>query len=379
MASLPAKVLVQISHSDVRRLKKDERDIERYLGIQRPIDPKRVADIRNYIDSPDPFFPTGIIVAIDDRCVEYDEDARLMTLAPFLPEPGSEAEYSEIPVSKIAKILDGQHRLAGFLDKEGNYRHEVDLDGDFFLNVSIFVGADLATQAQIFAKVNLAQTKVNRSLVYDLESLATTRSPFKTCHNIAVALDELDISPFKERIKRLGVVTPGRSSETITQAAVVESLLRFISKRPAEDRNLLLDGRRIPRPTQKELIECPFRNLFLEERDLDIAENVINYFNAIKEKWPRSWADTSRNRGFLPKTNAFRAFMRFLRLEYPRLRNYSDREVVPQSVYADLIAHVDLNDSDLSTRVFVPGGSGEANFYKFLTGQLSKDDILERS
>lgn len=380
IAALPAKQLVEISYSDVRRLAKEERDIERYLGIQRPIDPKRVNDIRDYIDSPDPYFPTGVILAVDERCAEYDAERGHLTLTEYIPDRDDlDSEYEPIPLTKVAKILDGQHRLAGFLDKDGNYRHEVDLDGSFMMNVSIFIGADLATQAQIFAKVNLAQTKVNRSLVYDLESLAATRSPFKTCHNIAVALDELENSPFQERIKRLGVITPGRTSETITQAAFVEALVRFISKRPFEDRNLLLDGRRLPPITEKENLECPFRYLFVEERDLDIAENIVNYFNAIKDRWPKSWEDTSRNSGFLPKTNAFRAFMRYLRREYPRLRSDEGRDVVSQSAYAALFYDVDLQDIDLSTRVFVPGGSGEANFFKLLVGDLSKDDLLERA
>ncbi|WP_168796869.1 hypothetical protein [Phaeovulum veldkampii] len=50
---------------------------------------------------------------------------------------------------------------------------------------------------------------MSRSLVYELEDLSNARSPFKTCHNIAVALDGLQTSPFYKRIKRLGVVTPG--------------------------------------------------------------------------------------------------------------------------------------------------------------------------
>jgi hypothetical protein len=46
----------------------------------------------------------------------------------------------------------------------------------------------LATQASLFSTVNLAQTKVNRSLVYDLHDYAHTRSPEKS-HDVAIALD----------------------------------------------------------------------------------------------------------------------------------------------------------------------------------------------
>lgn len=377
--SLPAKTLIDIAYSDVRHLAKEERDIERYLGIQRPIDPKRVNEIRDYIDSPDPYFPTGIILAIDERCVDFDEDKSMMTLHAY----EAEQEFSDdvsIPKGKIAKILDGQHRLAGFLDKDGEYRHEVDTFGDFQMNVSLFVGADISVQAQIFAKVNLAQTKVNRSLVYDLESLAKTRSPFKTCHNVAVALDEIADSPFYRRVKRLGVVTEGRSQETITQAAFVESLVRLISKRPFEDRNRMLDGRTLPRPTSDELITNPFRGLFIDEADFDIAENVMNYFLAIKQRWPEAWADTSRQSGFLPKTNAFKAFMRYLKDSFPALQENAGKKVVPVEHFATLFYHLDgLRDRELSTKVFVPGGSGEAMFYRVLNGTLSPDALFEKT
>ncbi len=236
---LSAKDLTGITYSDVRRLVSEERDVERYLGVQRPINKARVKRIREYILSPDPTFPTAIIISVDEACVSYDPDKGEMT--PFESHKREDTgDGKEIVFGKIAKVLDGQHRLAGFYNDDGDF----DIgDTEFDLNVSIFVGADLSVQAQIFAIVNLAQTKVSRSLVYELEDLSRVRSPFKACHNIAVALDGLPSSPFYKRIKRLGFVTPGRSGETITQAAFVEALTDLISRDPFADRNMLLDGR----------------------------------------------------------------------------------------------------------------------------------------
>jgi hypothetical protein len=71
--------------------------------------------------------------------------------------------------------------------------------------------------------------------------------------------------------------------------------------------------------------------------------------------------------------------MRFLRREYPSLRKIEGKDVISQDAYAQLFLNIDLQDVDLSTRVFVPGGSGEANFFKLLIGELSKDDLLERA
>lgn len=372
-ASIPAKELTSITYSDVRRLVDEERDVERYLGVQRPINRARVRKVREYILSPDPTFPTAIIIAVDESCVEYDPATGMMTL--------SETHYADkadgnddIPLGKIAKVLDGQHRLAGFFNEDGDF----DIQGaDFDLNVAIFVGADLSVQAQIFATVNLAQTKVSKSLVYELEDLSDARSPFKTGHNIAVALDGLNGSPFHRRIKRLGFVTPGRTGETITQAAFVEALAKLISKNPFDDRNLLLDGKRPKRAEGTEAVKTPFRNLFLDEADFDIADNVHNYFSAVRKKWPEAWADTSRKSGILPKTNAFRAFMRHLKDVYPELAKLHGR-VVPEEGYFSVIDPIKLDDHDLTTRNFKPGSSGEAAFYGVLSGKAKPEDLFEQ-
>lgn len=106
--------------------------------------------------------------------------------------------------------------------------------------MAIFIGADISQQANIFSTVNLAQTKVNKSLAYDLADLAKYRSPQKTCHMISVMLDSREDSPFYQRIKRLGVKTQGRVQlEPLTQAVFVEALMKFISAEPMKDRDLL--------------------------------------------------------------------------------------------------------------------------------------------
>lgn len=374
-ACLPAETLTQITFSDVRRLVDEERDVERYLGVQRPISRDRVKKIRDYILSPDPTFPTAIIVAIDERCVQYEPETDMMTLVEAHVSEDT-GDGTEISLGKIAKVLDGQHRLAGFFNEQGVF----DIGGaEFDMSVSIFVGADLSVQAQIFATVNLAQTKVSRSLVYELEDLSKARSPFRTAHNIAVGLDGLRSSPFYKRIKRLGYVTPGRTGETITQAAFVEALTALISRDPFADRNANIDGKKLVPVRGDEERRTPFRNMFIEgeEADFDIADNVDNYFRAVREKWPNAWADTSRKSGILPKTNAFRAFMRHLRDVYPDLARIHGR-VVPINGYAQVLAGIELGDGDLTTRDFRPGSSGESAFYKVLSGAAEPEDLFEQ-
>ncbi len=372
-ASIPAEELVAITYSDVRRLVRDERDVERYLGVQRPLNRARVREIRKYIFSPDPTFPTAVIIAVDERCVDYEPDTRLMTLRPFFSEDDTELS---IPFDRIAKVLDGQHRLAGFLDEDSG---EYDIAGkDFDINVSIFVGADISVQAQIFATVNLAQTKVSKSLVYELEDLSEVRSPFKSAHNIAVALDGLHNGPLYHRIKRLGVVTPGRSNETITQAAFVEALTDLISRDPFADRNALLDGKKLERAHGKEEQRTPFRNMFLDGDDFDIADNVNNFLEAVRMKWPKAWDETRKKSSILPKTNAFRALMRRLRDLYPFLSDVEGVNVVSPESYLKALSEVKLADAELTTRTFKPGSSGESAFYKVLSGKAKPEDLFEQ-
>jgi DGQHR domain-containing protein len=352
IASIPSSVVTSISYADVRRIECEQRDVEKYLGIQRPLKEKRVVEIREYVGTKDATFPTAIILAVKGVCAEWDEHKRILTLTEYVSDA---PDLESIPSDKIAKILDGQHRVAGLEGYAGE---------EFDLNVCIFIDADIAEQATIFATVNLAQTKVNRSLVYDLFDLAKSRSPQKTCHNIAVALDAQPTSPFYERIKRLGVATHGRFNETLTQATIVESLLPYLSAKPNEDRDRLLRGRRLHKADELAVRKQIFRNIFIEERDADITKIIWAYFQAVAERWPIAW--TTQERGnILPKTNGFRALMRFLRPVYLHLVS-NPGELIAHTDVLRLLIQVSLNDADFNIDNFPPGTSGEAALYRRL-------------
>lgn len=379
IASMSAKDLVAISYSDVRRLAKDPRDLERYLGIQRPLSQKRVREIKQYLEGRDATFPTAVILAVDERCAEFKEigsgPVGELQLSPYMPEEGS--EEGGIPYRKIAKVIDGQHRIAAFMDENNNWQYNESAE-PFDINVSIFVGADVAEQANIFATVNLAQTKVNKSLVYDLTELARTPSPHKACHNVAVALDSEPSSPLFHRIKRLGTATPGRSKEPLTQASFVESLVKFISSNPVQDRNDLLDRKHLRRATPQELRKTPFRNLFIDGHELEIAEILFNYFEAVRKKWPHSWNAVGQTGNLLPRSNAFKALMVYLREDvYPSIVGDKFGRIPSITEFESAFADIQLVDSDFTRRNFAPGSGGQSTFLKLLRGQIELEDILE--
>ena len=185
VGSIPAKTLVEITDFDIRQLV-TERGIDSYLGIQRELDTRRVREIQQYVRGSDATFPTAVVLAIPEKCVAIespcDADDRFvrMTLSNY---PDDADPENAVFYRHIARVIDGQHRIRGLEGYDGT---------DFDVNVSIFIDADIADQASIFATVNLAQTKVNKSLVYDLFELSKSRSPEKTCHSVVVALGFVD-------------------------------------------------------------------------------------------------------------------------------------------------------------------------------------------
>ena len=190
--------LEHISYVDIRRLesKNEQREVEIYSGIQRVLSDKRVTDIGQYVNMVDATFPTSIILHIDPDNAHYDKESMTLRIR---------------NEDNVAKVLDGQHRIAGLAHFKGRW---------FQLNVTVFVGMELEDQAIVFATINHTQTKVSKSLVADLFDFAKHRSPQKTAHNIARALNEKEGSPFKDKIKVLGTADD-KEKETITQATFV--------------------------------------------------------------------------------------------------------------------------------------------------------------
>lgn len=358
IASINSKSLCEITYSDVRRME-GEREVETYLGIQRPLVKKRVGEIKEYVTTIDACFPTAVILAVDGRCAEYLPERRVLVLRSYA-DP--EDQKNSINRLEIAKVLDGQHRIEGLRGYQG---------ATFEVNVSIFVDMDIENQAYVFSTVNLAQTKVNKSLVYDLYEYAHARSPQKTCHNIAVALDGMENGPFTKRIKRLGSATSGRFAETLTQATFVEALIPYLTSNKVVDRDLYLRGKKPSKANSDQLKKFIFRNMFIDEQDIEIADIVLHFFEAIQERWPEAW-QLGGEGWMLNKTNGFKAVMRLLRPTYLYLA--SPGEVPTKEAFLGLLEKSKLQDRDFSVDRFKPGTSGETLLFTTLVSELRLTD-----
>lgn len=352
---MTARELLDISYADMRRI---EDELDRYVGIQRSLSKSRVTEISNFVKSIDATFPTSVVLAVRGECAVFNEDDRVLTIS----EGFDLDKERKIPINESASILDGQHRVEGLRAAGAD---------DFQVPVSIFVDADIADQAYIFATVNLAQTKVNKSLVYDLLDYSKSRSPQKSAHDIVVALDRFHGSPFYKLIKRLGAATPGREGETLAQATVVNGIIPLISKNPEQDRYELAKKKKISAETIA-YEETPLRRLWINEKDGEIARIFIEYFNAVKTKWPTAW--NSREKGhILARTNGFRAFMRLFKNIYLKEKPtfHAADPIIPESIYLSYFDRSTLENEDFTSTNFAPGTSGETALYKKLRKDLN--------
>lgn len=345
-----AKKLVSICKFDFRRIK-ERGGYKDFLGIQRPLSDKRVEVIKRYLGTFDACFPASIVISVDSRCAHFDDKTSNLTLQEFISD---EKNGIKIPYADIATIIDGQHRLKPFEDP---------LTPDMDVIVTVFVGIDDATEAQIFSKVNLAQTKVNRSLAYDLFALDKVASPEKLAHEIVVSLDKMKESPFQGKIKRLGVATEDRYGETLSQSTIVQGIMPYLSKDPMGDRDNSKRYGFYPEVKPKDKGKLFLRYFMEKNKDEIILALIINYFNAVKQKWPEAWASTGQGI-ILGRTNGYNALMRFFFDSWNHIT--TSPRVVKQDEFFKIFEPINWEDAYFDSRNFKPGSSGAAQLYREL-------------
>jgi DGQHR domain-containing protein len=277
---MKASALREIAYADTRR--QSEREIESYSGIQRELSERRRIEIRQYISTFDAAFPNSFIIAVKSEHVLRQEDGVLIL------RQGDDT----------ASLIDGQHRLAGFDEHS---------DDGFDLIVAIFIDLPLEDQAMIFATINIKQTRVNPSLVYDLFEETKARSPQKTCHNISKSLNTDKTSPFYHQIKPLGKRTEEFRGR-LTQATFVKQLLPLVCINPDTVRDRIKRGEQLDANDSLNR-DRVFWRFFAEDKDWAILRAVTNYFNAVRAVFPEDWAT---NDSPLARTIGFSALIRLL-------------------------------------------------------------------
>tara|TARA_Y100000588_G_scaffold180470_1_gene194237 strand:+ start:716 stop:1975 length:1260 start_codon:yes stop_codon:yes gene_type:complete len=385
VGTMDARTLTRISYTEIRAFIEGTQDT--IAGIQRERSQKRIDEIRKYVNLDYATFPTSIIIAVAPECtrlVNHDPDMTQEEAQKFFEteeeeidgnahvfnlllnsygEEDNEAEDSEddggkttyIPVEKIAFIIDGQHRVAGLEGLED--------DREFDVNISVFVGASEADKAEIFARVNQSQTKVNQSLVVDLASYYEERGPVKFAHEVVLAMNSDKDGPLHDKVKRLGKADPGKGRiQTLAQATVAKPLVDYITSDPEAERNKRYRGifgsRRKPDAWRKFI----FQPFYDEEDDGGMFLCLTNYFGAVKARWPEVWDDAPAGT-VLNRTTGYAALMKFLRPVYLHYCN-EPGQILTRKDCDEVFARIDIDAKDINREVYLPGSSGVGKLYR---------------
>jgi len=387
ICSISWQDLIAICYNDIREIRNTENDIDSYLGIQRAISEKRIKEISQYVTTMDATFPTSVILHINSESYykngnlisDYDE---ILTSESYEIETNiSLIENSNLleirKNDQVAKILDGQHRIEGLksaVEKDPLFFKDI----QFQINVTIFVDLDIDDQAQIFSVINKAQTKVNKSLVYDLYEYAKYRSPQKTAHDVVRLLYKKENSPFYRKIKILGTAR-FKETETITQATIAELIISYITDNAMRDRDalkrkgsaLFSSKKGIEIGSQSILKKRPLRKMFVEKDDAGIFLNINNFFDAARNKWPQAWDNHGNvlDNNILNKSTGIIALFRVFRDVYNSLSN-TYQEVHDTKAYQELFNKVHLVDEELNRDNYLPGSSGQGKLYRELVESM---------
>ena len=113
-----------------------------------------------------------------------------------------------------------------------------------------------------------------------------------------------------------------------------------------------------------------FRNLFIDDRDAEIAKIVWNYFDAVRERWPTAWQEVGRG-NVLNRTTGLVALSRFLGDAYRDL--YRPGSIVSKEQFRQLFDSIELEDNDFNPDRFKPGGTGQNDLYRELERHAQRD------
>lgn len=347
-----------ISFADVRRLELgiDNREVEDYIGIQRQLNNGREKDIGKYVNLIDATFPNSIILAISSENAVFDTDKNVLHI-----------RY----LDSVAKVLDGQHRIAGL-------RHFERPAEQFQVIVTIYIDMELEDQALVFATINKEQKNVSNSLVADLFAFAKSRSPQKTAHNIARVLNSKIGSPFYKKIKILGTAV-NKETETITQDTFVKSLLRYITSDAQSDRNFYKvnkdNDKTLPEISGNELRRLFLRNMFItDDKDINIAQLIWNYFHAVERRWPNAW-NSGSDANVLNKSTGFVTLMRFFKDVYLSFDKIGT--VISKEDFERVFDKIQIKEGDFTKEIYIPGSSGQGLLYRHLLEQSGLNAINE--
>lgn len=390
VTKLQAGMLLDVTFADPLRVTGDitSENVYKLKGAQRTQQLKRLKDIADFIETTEAAFPNSIILGAnynEDGELEEDETIRWRVET----RKGDDCIHLIIPTDqKLASIIDGQHRLNGFVHASEDRR-------TMELLCAVYLDIPHPYQAYIFATINFNQKKVDRSLAYELFGIsledepADAWSPDKTavflCRKLNMDQDSalhqhIIIAAQNEEI--LFRSKPKSVGWAVSTATIVDGILRLFSAKPQKDRDLM--HRDLVDERSRSVLEddgTPLRNLYKNTNDLAIYTVVKNYFLAVQQVL---WA-TASGRSYITKTVGIQALLDILTLLMKKFRQEQtgksiniERELSVKFFAGRLkeAASIDFSDS-----FFQASGGGRTRIKNILalkTGLVSIDNVPQR-
>jgi DNA phosphorothioation-associated DGQHR protein 1 len=302
---IPARVLLLGAGPDPLRLVVDKDDVSELaewqqgrtlLGSQRGLNDRKLREIGAYVDALDATFPNAIIISANsDIATEQIEDSEGVAekVAPDAKSDwridyvDGDADRAQLVIPtnpRRAAVVDGQHRLFGFLHSKVKTRKE------FNLVCAVFFEMPLPLQAAVFATINTKQTPVRRAMALNLfgynvdDEPREVWNPIKLAVFVARRLNWEKDSPLygKIKIEAVNAPLPSRlpgATRALSLAAVVDGVTDLLSNTPAEDANTLKSERTLRRNKRKNLSASGplLRAWYLAEADRSIFELVKEF------------------------------------------------------------------------------------------------------
>ena len=360
IAKIKARELLKISTSSVARYDKDGN----LKGNQRPLDPKRLKAIANFIMSDEMSFPTSILIAAnidrDGKIIEDIEDRW------DVKQTGSTDIYNLIIPDKVTSlVIDGQHRLNAFNFAEESCK-------DIELVCSIFIDLPNPYQAYLFATINGNQKRVDKSLAlelfgFDVENEPqNTWSPEKLAVYFTRKFNFSKGSPLYQKIKLAPLFSEledlvNKDKWLLSTAAMVDGIMSLISSNPQKDRDMLaMKKTSIWSDKTRSVLtnngKPVLRYLYLDSKDDELYSILEKYFCSVKTiLW-----DNATNDSVILKTIGISVL-------FDILKNILEVDGIQES-YDSYINKI--RDVNYSSHYFALSGGGKTKLRRILKFKL---------
>lgn len=370
IAKIKAGDLLRISTSSVARYDKDGK----LKGNQRPLDPKRLKAIANFIMSDEMSFPTSILIAAnidrDGGIVEKQDDR-------WTVEKTNTTDVFNlvIPDKVSSLIIDGQHRLNAFNYADSSCK-------EIELVCSIFLDLPNPYQAYLFATINGNQKRVDKSLAlelfgYDVENEPqNTWSPEKLAVYLTRKFNFSKKSPLYQKIKLAPLYSEideivNREQWLLSTAAMVEGIMSLISSNPQKDRDMLAMKRNsIWGDKTRQILSNNnrpvLRYLYISSKDDELYSILEKYFWSVKTIL---WDNATENSVILKTIG--------ISVLFDILKNIIEKYDIQDSY--DLYINK-IRDINYSSNYFALSGGGKTKLkriLKYRLGFIQKHDLQE--